>query len=210
MDKRLNSFSGKGRLLAEGRDAVMAYLANHTQTEAAVQYGFLRSDGSGNGGALSNALLALGWRESSGLNRARGAAKAVKIVGCLPRRLDKVVLRTAGRIFDTEDPAWEEPSWWDFRVARSEMADGLGDATAWMEMLVRRLKGDEMIQFENWIASNEAADAAAAQAAAKAATATLKPKCIATLRKAQAIALEFDAELAASIQQLILKCVLSD
>ena len=49
-----------------------------------------------------------------------------------------------------------------------------------------------------------------AAAVAKAAAVILKPKCIATLRKAQEIALEFDAELAASIQQLILKCVLSD
>lgn len=97
------------------------------------------------------------------------------------------------------------------------------DSVRW-NRLIRRSQTEEIAMLVNFLGGKEctitrrseqqryetAVARTKAEAVAIKAAATLKPKCIATLRKAHEIASEFDARLAADIHRLILECVLND
>ena len=205
MSKQLNPNSGKGALLAAGQKAVLEYLETHTQAQAAKKWGFLKADGTGNGGSFGNCIADMGWiirpgnlRSAKSENGDLKPAKRVKIQGYIPLKTSNWVIKVLGLDSDEID----EVTWEMFKQARDS------DAEYW-RFHQTKLKGAEPEELGKWITSNEAAEVAEA-AAAKAAAETLKPKFIATLRKAHEMALEFDSELAASIHELLLKCVLND
>lgn len=85
--------SKKSKIVEMGKDAFLALLENNTQSEVARQFGYLNSDGTGNGGVISNLLAELGWRESNGGNRKHGTRKPK---GFLPKRVENWAIGKLG------------------------------------------------------------------------------------------------------------------
>lgn len=164
-----SNLKGQARLEAEGRDVVMTFVDMHTLKECAIEYGFFLSDGSTpNGGAFHNALVRLGWKDKGASREGGTTVRKGKIKGCLPRRLDNAVLKGAGKVWDTDDEDWSEPTWEDFLIACNNVGGDHHGIENWIQSLSKRLKGDELSNFSDWIESNRANDAAIAAAAAKA------------------------------------------
>lgn len=197
--------------MAAGKEAVMADKANLDRNTLAEKYGFANS------GAFHNALVSLGWfgkvppSRKPGYGGYTAKIESVKSAISKPDTARKsptkgaLSLRIESWLDDQDDHPEDK---WTPETVEPFI---LNDSVAWNRKISQC--GHEEIQaFETWLGApcTISRRAEKAAAAAKEAAMILKPKCIATLRKAQATALEFDAELAASIQQLILKCVLSD
>ncbi len=160
-----SNLKGQARLEAEGRDVVMAFVDMHTLKECAIEYGFFLSDGSTpNGGAFHNALVRLGWKDKGASREGGTTVRKGKIKGCLPRRLDNAVLKGAGKVWDTDDEDWSEPTWEDFLIACNNVGGDHHGIENWIQSLSKRLKGDELSNFSDWIESNRANDAAIAAA----------------------------------------------
>ena len=201
----------KKNLLAAGKEAVMADKANLDRNTLAEKYGFANS------GAFHDALVSLGWFGKIPPSRQPSysgyTAKTESVKPAIDKSDTTRKSPTKGALslrieswLDDQDNHSEDK--WTPETVEPFI---LNDSVAWNRKISQC--GPEEIQaFEIWLGApcTMSRRAEKAAAVAKAAAVILKPKCIATLRKAQAIALEFDAELAVSIQQLILKCVVSD
>lgn len=75
-----------------GKDDVLAMVSEIGMDKTALFFGYVRPDGSGNGGALSNAIKGLGWREGGG-ERKPGARKPK---GFLPKRVENWAIGKLG------------------------------------------------------------------------------------------------------------------
>ena len=191
MTKQLNPNSGKGLLIKLGKEEVLRIIGNRTLSDSCTEFGFANS------GSFTRALDEVGFRivKSRDQRQSSESPRIRRVKGFLPAKTGAWVCRIVGL-----DPEEIEPGWSEFKQAREI------DPVAYRIHCDNRLKDQELELLKAWIESNEAAESAAAKAVA----ATLKPKFIATLRKAHEMALEFDSELAASIHELLLKCVLND
>lgn len=76
-----------------GKEFVMAMIAREGMDKTALFFGYLRPDGTGNGGAMSNIVKDEGWREGGGGNRKPGTRKPK---GFLPKRVENWAIGKLG------------------------------------------------------------------------------------------------------------------
>lgn len=129
-------------------------LANMTAKDIGAQFY------NGNTGAGYNAAIARGIKPRSA-NVEQGAVTGERKVrpsgkrkGCFPAKLDASLNKALGCTDPDSADYINEPAWSDFVRAREiQGAD-------WVAFISKKVKEKELEQFELWVASNDAADAA--------------------------------------------------
>lgn len=151
--------SKKSDVLNAGREFVMNMAKEHGLDKTALHFGYVRSNGTGNGGALSNVIKELGWRSEGAKNGDNGVKPASASVATLAPAKAHVIASTAlpARIeewmLDNMLPAeWQDD---DGRLVRSipqhfvELVV-LSDTPDWNKR-VRRLGVDEITMLEAFL-----------------------------------------------------------
>ena len=215
--KQLNKLKGKGALIAAGYDAVITFLVDHTQAEAALKYGFIRSDGTGNGGSFRNAWNDLidpskdgRWadlyKSAGGIVKAKaeGSAESTprqkKVKGVMPLRIENWIQRKLENAF--VDDGHDADDYIPVKIDRDAVETFItADSAAW-NAICRKLGEEELALFEAFLGAGATMNRRAVDAKAALAKGAGR-KVHASLKAALSAATGFNSDMALAIAALM-------
>lgn len=136
-----------------GKDAVLRMVSEIGMDKTALFFGYIRPDGTGNGGVISNIIKDEGWRSEStervyaSTKSKASASRAKKVDGFLPGRVSDWVVRKLGGEPDDGDKLPEGFGPTDFM----ELPDVAGETPNYLRLLSRLCPDNEIAPLKAWL-----------------------------------------------------------
>lgn len=135
-----------------GKEFVLSMVEREGMDKTALFFGYVRPDGSGNGGVISNIIKDEGWRETGGTRKPAAAKPAKSSAGSvcdgyLPGRVADWVVRKLGGEPDDGDTLPEGFGPNDFM----ELEDVKEETTNYQRLLHRLCPDKELNPFRAWL-----------------------------------------------------------
>ncbi len=136
-----------------GKEFVLSMIEKHGMDKTALFFGYVRPDGTGNGGVISNIIKDEGWRSEStervsvSTKSKASTPRAKKVDGFLPGRVSDWVVRKLGFEPDDGDKLPEEFGPAEFMA----LPDVAGETANYLRLLSRLCPDNEIAPLKAWL-----------------------------------------------------------